>query len=251
MKSCTLCDVEHTEKGNWCLSCKEKKKNYRLQHLDAFKKYGQTHYEKNKDTLLTKNKAYRDRNPEAVKKTEDARAKLKETYHHRREIGVCTNGCGRPAVEGKVFCFECRDRHRERRYGFKPGEIDKLLEKQGGLCAICDKPPKQGSCLYVDHNHDTNEIRQLLCFGCNCAIGHLNESPEVAKSASIYLSKHNRKADMKRYVVKAIYEQVVETTIEAGSPIEAALKAEEAGTEWLQVPDTVQVKYIIKSSRPA
>lgn len=55
----------------------------------------------------------------------------------------------------------------------------------------------------------------------------------------------------KRYVVRAVQESMVETTVEAGSPVEAILLAEEHGTKWKpSVGSERRVRYIITSSRP-
>jgi hypothetical protein len=48
---------------------------------------------------------------------------------------------------------------------------DDVLAKQGGVCAICQKPPKPGGRrLHMDHDHKTLQLRGLLCFRCNRAL---------------------------------------------------------------------------------
>lgn len=54
-----------------------------------------------------------------------------------------------------------------RTYGITPEQYDALLQFQGGTCFICDKPPKPGKNLQVDHDHVTGLIRGLLCWSCN------------------------------------------------------------------------------------
>ena len=46
-----------------------------------------------------------------------------------------------------------------------------LSEAQGGVCAICGKPPAKGKRLAVDHCHSTGVVRALLCNPCNVAVG--------------------------------------------------------------------------------
>jgi len=46
-------------------------------------------------------------------------------------------------------------------------EYEKRLAEQGGVCAICKRPPKPGKRLNVDHNHRTLKCRGLLCGPCN------------------------------------------------------------------------------------
>lgn len=70
------------------------------------------------------------------------------------------------------------------------------LEKQNGNCAICGRPPpkrKDGiEKLYIDHNHGTGQVRELLCHNCNSMIGQAIESPIILKNAIDYLEKHNK-----------------------------------------------------------
>jgi hypothetical protein len=44
---------------------------------------------------------------------------------------------------------------------------DDVLELQGGHCALCPTPPKDGRRMDTDHNHATLEVRGLLCQRCN------------------------------------------------------------------------------------
>jgi hypothetical protein len=49
----------------------------------------------------------------------------------------------------------------ERRYGLTLDQYVELLEAQGGVCAVCHKPPRHGEPLVVDHDHDTLTIDGL------------------------------------------------------------------------------------------
>lgn len=74
-------------------------------------------------------------------------------------------------------------------YGLTKDEVMEMAEKQGFACASCGDDAKgQEHTLCVDHNHDTNEIRGLLCAGCNTAAGWLEDSPERAIRLAIYLN---------------------------------------------------------------
>ncbi len=72
-------------------------------------------------------------------------------------------------------------------YGLTKERFEKLLVLQNGLCPVCMKPfmPKQTP--YVDHNHDTSEIRGLLHLNCNAAIGQLGDNPVILRNAAVYL----------------------------------------------------------------
>lgn len=72
-----------------------------------------------------------------------------------------------------------------RRYGLDPAGVDALLAKQGGLCPVCEKPPKK---MCVDHDHSTGKVRGVLCRGCNVMIGIL-EDPHRLPRALAYLKR--------------------------------------------------------------
>lgn len=81
------------------------------------------------------------------------------------------------------LCKRCsrerQKRHREtrgkawrlRRYGLTPEDHQRLLEAQGGACAICTTAKGISKALAVDHDHATLDIRGLLCTRCNVRLG--------------------------------------------------------------------------------
>lgn len=75
-----------------------------------------------------------------------------------------------------------------RTYGLTAADYEQLREKQGGVCAVCRKPPEEGVNLVVDHCHETGLVRGLLCDGCNFALGRLGDSAEGVSRALAYLS---------------------------------------------------------------
>ena len=101
--------------------------------------------------------------------------------------------------DGLMFrCTECdkkqgnkkRRKHKRDKgraaLGLPKGYYAEMLEAQGGVCWICEKPPRARQ-LAVDHDHDTGEIRGLLCTNCNLALGNFKDSPERLRKAIEYL----------------------------------------------------------------
>jgi hypothetical protein len=95
-------------------------------------------------------------------------------------------------------CKECRKKLNKHnrlkgRYGMTVSEFETKLTDQKGQCACCDDELQiEGSksrypC--VDHNHRTNEIRDILCTRCNLALGYLKDSSVRAIKAMKYLIK--------------------------------------------------------------
>ncbi len=81
----------------------------------------------------------------------------------------------------------------KRLYGISEEEFNCLLNKQGGVCAICNDTPKEAShrwrYLFVDHDHETGDVRGILCGVCNFALGGFKDSPELLRKAIVYLLK--------------------------------------------------------------
>ena len=80
------------------------------------------------------------------------------------------------------------------RYKFKMGEqeLSDMMDDQQGLCLICrdslTDPSRNKLDQYnIDHNHDTGEVRGLLCSKCNTGIGYLKDSSDVCMRAATYL----------------------------------------------------------------
>jgi hypothetical protein len=87
-----------------------------------------------------------------------------------------------------------RRSHLKRTYNMTLDEYDAILESQGGVCEICKSPEthKRNSFLAVDHCHETNKIRGLLCSHCNRSIGILKENIETLQNMIEYIKKHKQ-----------------------------------------------------------
>ena len=63
-----------------------------------------------------------------------------------------------------------------------------MFAEQEGLCKICSKE----AILYVDHCHDSEEVRGLLCQQCNTLLGMAKDSTDTLASAIEYLKENER-----------------------------------------------------------
>lgn len=73
------------------------------------------------------------------------------------------------------------------RYGVSSAEVDELIRKQGGVCAICQESPA----VQVDHDHrgGDNKIRGVLCDGFNGGLGAFEDDPALIRAAIDYLRR--------------------------------------------------------------
>jgi len=76
------------------------------------------------------------------------------------------------------------------KYGITEADYQAMLQGQDGKCAICGQPPIKRQ-LCVDHNHQTNAIRGLLCRNCNMGIGYLQDNSALLRAAAQYLDRQD------------------------------------------------------------
>lgn len=87
-----------------------------------------------------------------------------------------------------------RNHHLLTHYGISLIEYEDKHKAQEGLCYICRLPEmgiRRGTCksLDVDHNHETGQVRDLLCSACNTAFGLLKEDPQRIETLLLYAQK--------------------------------------------------------------
>jgi len=78
--------------------------------------------------------------------------------------------------------FNATKRHR-----MSHDEYLALVERSGGICGICQKKAR----LYIDHDHNTDVIRGMLCNSCNAGMGALGDSVDGLMAAVRYLSQES------------------------------------------------------------
>ena len=148
------------------------------------KKCGGTDFYKSgecKNCVKARNNKYRAEHPE------EARARHKKYHAEHREEHCAYN---------KKHYAEHREEARAialmRNYGITIEEYDNMFAAQNGICAICGKP-QNGKRLFVDHNHETDKVRGLLCQNCNIALGHMGDDAQLLIKAIDYLMKDNQR----------------------------------------------------------
>lgn len=80
-----------------------------------------------------------------------------------------------------------RNQKIKQKYGLNPSEFNAMLNSQGNGCAICGEQFESPSHACVDHDHQTSEVRGLLCRKCNSGIGQFNDKLNLLERAVEYL----------------------------------------------------------------
>lgn len=92
-------------------------------------------------------------------------------------------------------CKRCTHLH-QKRFGVSLIEREAMEASQDYKCAICGREevalhqngtPKR---LAIDHDHQTNQVRGLLCYQCNNMLGCARDDINVLLNAIEYLKKY-------------------------------------------------------------
>ena len=111
------------------------------------------------------------------------------------KTGAEFNKGARPNGLGS-YCKECYNiKHVCRTYNISPAAYSEMIERAGGLCEMCGEMPKR---LVVDHDHDTDAVRGLICDPCNHFLGMIETKPKVYSQAQTYLANHATQAEQSR-----------------------------------------------------
>lgn len=86
-----------------------------------------------------------------------------------------------------------RTRTLHNRYKLSIDDYEKMVVEQGSRCAICgtDNPGRKSknNHWFIDHCHETNKIRGLLCHKCNLGLGHFNDNIDLMEKAIEYIRR--------------------------------------------------------------
>jgi len=82
-----------------------------------------------------------------------------------------------------------------KRQGMTQEQYDAKHAEQRGGCEICLQPHGRALCgrskdLAIDHDHETNQLRGLLCDDCNIGLGLFRDDPQRLFNAALYLLKY-------------------------------------------------------------
>ena len=124
-----------------------------------------------------------------------ARCKLCEREDHReayRKHRQQPGAIEKDRAKGNKFYAEhkngIRDHNIRCRYGLEPEKRLLIFMDQDGRCKICKKFVGFNA-IHIDHDHETGEIRGLLCGNCNFMLGHAKDDIVTLKAAIKYLQR--------------------------------------------------------------
>lgn len=146
-------------------------------------------------------KEWRKNNPDKVKEYNKKRRENRlifgdPDYENNRELRKAQARASYERNKDKVS-IRNRERHLKLTYNLNAQQYLDMINEQDNCCAICNKPEhrllKTGDIkpLSVDHNHNTGEVRALLCNDCNALLGFAKEDIGVLQNAIQYIQQYS------------------------------------------------------------
>jgi len=117
---------------------------------------------------------------------------ISDFYTGRRDCKDCKNAAARKIrIDEPERYAKYKKRHneylKEKRYGISQDQFDKMLVDQNNMCKICGNEFKIIKDAHIDHCHNRNIVRGILCNGCNIAIGQFYDNTDIMDNAIKYL----------------------------------------------------------------
>jgi hypothetical protein len=76
------------------------------------------------------------------------------------------------------------------KYNLTTEQRDAMILKQNNRCVICNDLFSDSKRTHVDHCHNTNKVRAILCHLCNTALGGFKDDLKILQNAIDYLEYH-------------------------------------------------------------
>ena len=159
----------------YCLKCfEEYRRAVSRKHYNNNKKKEarrkKQYYIDNKEKCIGRDKAYYENNKEkCITKDKEYYMENKDKYKKRYE------------------------KYRIKQYGITIEEYNTIFETQDGCCAICGAHQSAlKNKLCIDHDHETDEVRGLLCSSCNKGLGIFKDDTNALQKAIEYLIKNKK-----------------------------------------------------------
>lgn len=159
------------------------------------KRWAQKKSEEQKAKRKEALKRWREKNPSKYRESyTDQNAKRKEArkkYMSRPEVRERRRELQRQkrAKNPEAYKRETRNTHLKKKFGMTIEEVDHMFLAQGSKCAACGESDLRIAAKFcVDHCHERQKVRGILCYRCNVALGLVKDSKQTLLGLVAYLS---------------------------------------------------------------
>lgn len=132
-------------------------------------------------------------NADLVNRTPEAKLR----YQERCRASWAKNYASRNSDE---HASRQKNRALRHRYGISLVEYHNMHIAQDNRCSICNAigGDTRATRLYVDHNHKTGKVRNLLCPKCNHDVGTVEQGIGRIAELAAYLAEHSPEEEWER-----------------------------------------------------
>lgn len=170
-KPCKKCGSENRNASGGCRPCQKVR--------------GDKHYKANSEKVKASATKYTKTHPENRKATQ---IKYNKNHPEVRPASVVKYRKAHPEKEK----IRQRKNHLKASYGITQEDKEQILLSQNNACPICNKKLELlGLDSHIDHNHETDKIRGILCRNCNLMLGLCKDNTNILSNAIAYLEKNN------------------------------------------------------------
>jgi hypothetical protein len=128
-----------------------------------------------------------------LKPLESFRFRNKTLNKRHSKCNVCYSEYQKYRWDNNINGARDKGRNASRKYNYEqrynaPGEvIDRLMKDKNGNCEICGTEKE----LFVDHCHNSDKYRGLLCRSCNLMLGYARDNMDTLIAGANYLKCRN------------------------------------------------------------
>jgi len=190
---CKTCDIVETAASRYKMPCEQARKLLHQETCDICGGCQNSHHDKKRRTMFIDHDHANGKVRGAL--CENCNSGLGLMQDSPDRLTELQSYLGRAPVElpvaVKIAVKLQWMRHLERTYTITTSQYQFLVNQQNGVCAVCKlfKSTAKFPRLLVDHCHDTNRIRGLLCYECNLAAGKFVSSIARIDAAKAYLMR--------------------------------------------------------------
>ena len=173
-------------------------KAYRAAHLEENRAYARSNYAAHREKRLAQSRTYREANKER-------RLDWNKAYYKAHRIELLAKI--KVYQAGHKYHASPNNRRAnwmKGKYGLSSDGYDALLERQGGVCAICGKADWNGRGPVIDHDHVSGKVRGVICGHCNTALGMAFDNIPTLERMIEYLKRHAPKAEAHRVLMPEV-----------------------------------------------
>ena len=168
------------------MNVKEYQKQYRADHREELnakqRERGKIYYQEHKEEIRVRNKKWAEEHPERMKELQKAHQEQDREKVIKRSREWYRNNKERASRNSRASKL--------RQYGLTMETYDAMMEEQKWHCPICGvelNKEETATSPRIDHNHETGQVRGILCMKCNSGLGMFKDSPLLLMRAAAYL----------------------------------------------------------------